>query len=98
MDVKPKRRWSRFSLRTAFVLVTIACISFGWLGYKVREKKREREAVAALTNAGGKVLYDYQIALDDDRMRSVTPPGPEWLRRALGDNLFAHVVSVEFSH
>ena len=29
-ETKPKRRWFRFSLRTLFVLVTIACI---WLGY-----------------------------------------------------------------
>jgi hypothetical protein len=32
---KPKRRWFRFSLRTLFVLVSIACITAGWAAYQL---------------------------------------------------------------
>lgn len=37
------RRWFRFSLRTLFVLVTVACI---WLGYCARWCQQRREALA----------------------------------------------------
>ena len=36
MDAKPKRRWYQFSLRTFFVLVTLVCVGFGWLGWQLR--------------------------------------------------------------
>jgi hypothetical protein len=31
-EPKPKRRWFRFSLRTLFLVVTVACL---WLGYQI---------------------------------------------------------------
>jgi hypothetical protein len=34
-ETKPKRRWFRFSLRTLFVLVTIACTGAGWVAYQL---------------------------------------------------------------
>ena len=30
MPTPPRRRWYQFSLRTMFVVVTLACIGFGW--------------------------------------------------------------------
>jgi hypothetical protein len=33
MDKPKPRRWFRFSLRTMFVLVTVACGFLGWLGW-----------------------------------------------------------------
>ena len=55
MDEPPKprsRRWNQVSLRTLLVLVAIASIPFGWLGYKVRQAQRRAAAVKALRGAG----------------------------------------------
>jgi hypothetical protein len=35
-ETKPKRRWFRFSLRTLFVLVTIACLPMIWMAYQLK--------------------------------------------------------------
>ena len=35
-ETKPKRRWFRFSLRSLFVLVTIAGIGAGWVAYQLK--------------------------------------------------------------
>ena len=39
MTLAPKRRWFRFSLRTLFVVVTVACC---WLGYYVNWAHQRR--------------------------------------------------------
>jgi hypothetical protein len=90
---KPKRRWFRFNLRSLLVLVTIACVGFGWLGVKVRAKQREREAVKALRDLGGEVRYDYEFNSNWSEVENPTPPGPEWLRELLGNDIFACAVS-----
>ena len=55
---RPKRRWFRFSLRTLFVVVTLAAIPLGWLTWQlhiVRERKAihaelQREGLKEFTN------------------------------------------------
>jgi hypothetical protein len=95
MDIKPKRRWFHYSLRTLLVLVTMACAGFGWLGVKVRAKQREREAVKAIRELGGYWIYDYEWEASSSGTRP-TPPGPAWLRKLLGDDFFANVERVAF--
>ena len=86
MDIKPKRRWFRFSLRTLLVFVTIASAGFGWLGVKVRHVQGQREAVEAIERVGGRVEY-----------QRAEVPGPAWLRRLLGDDFFIKPRYVGFS-
>jgi hypothetical protein len=37
---KPRLRWFRFSLRTLFILVTLASVPLGWIGWELREVRR----------------------------------------------------------
>jgi hypothetical protein len=94
---RPRRRVLRFRLRTLFVLLTLFCV---WLGIKVRDASRQKEAVAAIRRLGGDVRYDYQRS-------DATPSGyapaanswvPEWLLAALGLDLFYSVEFVNMVH
>ena len=93
------RRYLTFSLRTFLVLLTVLA---AWLGVVVNRAREQREAVKALEALGGSVGYDWQdVDLDLEELLSLdgplTPPGPEWLRRLVGDDLFQDAVSVSFS-
>src|SRR6478609_2019595 len=72
MDTKPKRRWYQFSLRTMFVVVTLACIGFGWWVQRSREWIRQRRQV--LSVADGERHPDAVVI-----GREVTAPGFLWV-------------------
>lgn len=93
-NAKTKRRWLRYSLRTLLVLVTIACVGFGWLGMKVRAKQREREVIETIEKLGYYVKYDYEFDSAGVPIESPTLPGQAWLRPLVGDYFFASVVEV----
>jgi hypothetical protein len=86
-----KRRW-QYSLRALFAMVFVVALLCSWLGVRMQAARRQREALAALADYGTIVKYDYQEQGEDE------PPGPEWLRRLLGEDFFASVRSVEFGH
>lgn len=56
-DTKPKLRWFQFSLRTLLIFVTLFAILLNWIGPKIRQAKRQREAVVAIQNLGGVVTH-----------------------------------------
>jgi hypothetical protein len=95
-----RRRWLRFRLRSLFVLLTVAGV---WLGWQVTRARNQKSAVAAILQAGGKVRYDYQIAAEKRILAGLAPPaptdppGPAWLRKAMGDDFFMSVEEVDFS-
>jgi Leucine-rich repeat (LRR) protein len=78
---KPKCRWFQFRLRTLLVLVTLCAIPCSWLGVKMRQARRQRDAVAAIKKLGGVVVWS-------------KPAGPRWLREILGDDFFKDVFYV----
>ena len=41
---KLKRRWPQYSLRTLLVLMLLVGIGMSWLGVKVKQLRRQREA------------------------------------------------------
>ena len=84
---RPRRRWLRFSLRTLLLLVVLAAIFPGRALYKA---ERQRRAVAQVLSLGGEVHYEHQF---DDRGWNPEgePPGPAWLVRFFGIDLFARV-------
>ena len=90
------RRWLRFSLRALLVLVTV----FGvWLGIKVNQARRQKEAVAALKALGMHFYYAHQR---DDAYPHGIAPGreldvPEWLDNLAGPDFFRTVISVQGS-
>ena len=78
----------RFSLKTFLVIVMILGMMMGRVTNKVRQ---QRNAVNAILAAGGTVGFDYQYANPSGigpRNQLAMPPGPAWLRRILGDELF----------
>lgn len=96
-----KRRYLTFTLRS--VLLVVAALSFP-LGLLVNSAHKQEWAVTEVLRGGGKVvyahqvnagaqgryLYFYQIPLD----ARAAPPGPEWLRKIIGDQYFTKVVAV----
>lgn len=86
-----KRRLFQFSLRTALVLLTAACIL---LGLKTESVRQQRQLVRIVESSGGKAIYDYQYDEDDPFADADVPPGPKLLRAVLGDDYFADLVSV----
>ena len=54
---------------------------------------RQRQAVVRVEKLGGSVVYDYQYRGGSLDM-TAKPPGPELLRKWLGDDTFATVVYV----
>jgi internalin A len=53
---RPWRKLLRFSVRGLIVVVLVCGV---WLGWLVRSARIQRDAVAAITRAGGAVKYDY---------------------------------------
>lgn len=70
-----RRRWFQFSLRTAFVVVTIGCV---WLASIAQQAGKEREALAAIHRADGDVVYEptffSQVGLGRGRPSAVSFP------------------------
>ena len=91
---KPKRRWYQFSLRTLLVFVLLVSVGLNWLGVKMHQARKQREAVEAILEAGGEVAYGYQFKEDGASVPGATPPGPAWLRKLLGDDFFRDVIRV----
>jgi hypothetical protein len=92
----PNRRWLRFSLRTFLLVLTALCV---WLGVKVNQARRQKEAVEALLELGATVRYAHQR---DDTNPTEFESGkdlgvPGWLRRLAGDDFFQTVALIEFS-
>lgn len=85
----PRRRWwwAAFSLR---VLMLAVLVVGGLVGWQARRANLQRRAVAQLREAGASILYDWQIRTPAQPARS-NPPGPGWLRRVVGDELFQEV-------
>jgi len=56
-ETKPKRRWLRFSLRTLFLLMTLAGCLFGWLGWNHHQVIQRKNALAYLKSINfGKIV------------------------------------------
>jgi hypothetical protein len=88
---KSRRRWFRFGLRTLMVGITLLCV---WLGVICNRANRQKQAVEAITKAGGLVWYDYQENKEDISFHDASPPGLAWLRNPIGIDYFATVVRV----
>ena len=85
---KRQRRWFQFSLRSLLIFTAIVAVCCGWMGRRIEQKRNEREAVEAISKLGGEVMYDSGAA----------PPGPNWLRRLLGEHFFSKVDQVTLHH
>ena len=58
VETKPRRRRLQFSLRTLLIGVTLCALPMAWLGPRIRQAYHEQEAVAWITDKGGRVEYE----------------------------------------
>ena len=86
---RPWRRYLRLSVRGLIVLVLVIGV---WLGWIVRSARIQREAVAAITRAGGHVSYDWEWR-NGRYFAEPKPWAPQWLVDRVGVDLFGHVVA-----
>jgi hypothetical protein len=93
-----KRRWFQFSLRTLMIFTVVRAIGSAWVARKMERKRKEREAVNAITKLGGEAYWDYQRIPAKVgrgwRPEGAEPKGPVWLRKLLGENFFSEVECV----
>jgi hypothetical protein len=78
--------------------MVLASIGLSWFAVKMQKARRQREAIAAIEAAGGRVLYDYEIDASRHRIPNAQPKGPAWLRRLLGDDFLSEVAYVCINH
>ncbi len=84
------RRYLRFSLRGLIVVVLVIGVGLGWI---IRSARIQREAVAAIQNAGGVVIYDWEWS-NGKSIAGGKPWAPRWLVDLMGVDYFGHVTLV----
>jgi Leucine-rich repeat (LRR) protein len=91
---RPWQRYLRFSIRGLIVLVLVIGAGLGWL---VRSARIQRDAVAAIKNAGGIVYYDYAWEGTYGNLGLPRKPwAPRWLVAVIGVDYFGQVTDVAF--
>ena len=80
----------QFSILALLLLVVVVAVPFSWLATEMEAAREQREVVEWLEKLNGGVFYDYQFG----RSGRDTPPGPEWLHKLLGNDLFVNVTHV----
>ena len=91
-------RWRfQFSIRSLLVLTVVVAIPCSWFATAREQARKQREAVEQITKAGGIAMYNYRVDSSGRWMPRSIPPGPPWLCKLLGKDLFANVTDVHFT-
>jgi len=85
------RRLFQFRLRTLLLAVLALSLTLGWY---VRQVELQRQAVAAVKNAGGDVFYDYELSAGKLDFQKKSPI-PQALFDRLGIDFFHAVARVD---
>jgi hypothetical protein len=62
---EPRRRWFRFSLRLLLIVVTVLAVPLGWIGWELRQVRREQATITWIVETGGGVNYQSNFKPDD---------------------------------
>lgn len=79
-----RRRWFQYSIRSLLLLMLACGLLFGYVAHFRREHEREKPAITAIEEIGGKV--------------ETAPRGPAWLRWIAGEKAAIRVVSVDLEY
>ena len=92
LPTRQPRRWLRFSLRTFLLVLTALCI---WLGVKVNQARRQKEAVGNLVALGTEIAYEHQwVGTWYDSTKELDVP--MWAQELCGKDFFQNVAWVWF--
>src|SRR5687768_5828568 len=91
---RPKRRWLTFSLRGAFLILSILCICLAILSVCAQRARNQKQAVSHVLAHGGHLRFDYEVDPTGHSNDKTQPQAPQWLRRTLGEEYFRKVVTV----
>ncbi len=80
------RQRPKFDVRSLLLLTLVLAVPCSWLGFEIRQAKRQQEAIAAISELGAGVVYDTDLPLDRP-----------FLMRLLGDDFFTRVYCVVVS-
>ncbi|MBC7852880.1 MAG: hypothetical protein IAF94_05550, partial [Pirellulaceae bacterium] len=73
----PKRRWLTFSLRGAFLILTIFCIGLAILSVRAQRARNQEQAVRDVLAHGGHLRFDYQEDATGAVNDKAQPQAPE---------------------
>jgi hypothetical protein len=88
----PWRSYLRVSVRGLIVFVLVVGSGLGWI---VRRAHIQRDAMAAINQAGGSVLYDWEWR-DGKAIPGGKPRAPVWFIDVVGVDYFGQVTSATF--
>jgi len=86
-----RRRWFSYSLRTFLIVLTVVCI---WLGIKVDQARRQKQAVDTLRAFGAGIWYEHQRTKNGGFDGRIELDVPAWARELCGDDFFQTVTAV----
>ncbi|MEZ6117327.1 MAG: hypothetical protein R3C28_12225 [Pirellulaceae bacterium] len=89
------RRWTRYTLRSALLLILVCAVFFNWIRIRIEAGRRQKEAVAGLRDSGASVHYNYEFDAAGNVTKQGRPSAPKWLREAVGDDTLVKVEVVE---
>src|SRR5262249_53280739 len=88
------RSYLRFSMRGLIVLAIVVGAALGWI---VRQAQVQRDAVAAIEEAGGAVRYDWEWD-NGESLPGGKPWAPGWLVNLIGVDYFGHITAAVAHH
>ena len=82
------------SLWTVVVFALLGVVLCSWFVVRSQRVRKQREAVKAIEKLDGEV--DYSCEVDEDGFPSAAPepPSSAWVKKLIGDDLFADVIGV----
>jgi hypothetical protein len=97
MDTPQKRRWSNRLRISVGAFLALVLVIGGLLGWIVRSARIQRDAVAAITRAGGQVWYEWEYQDGRFYTREFHCPWPKWLVDLVGVDYAGNVIRVDLT-